>query len=47
MAMQMYMQQQANTQTQALLAQQQAQANYAAAQAAWQLTQFRKRKFLT
>jgi len=33
--MQMYMQQQANTQTQALLAQQQAQANYAAAQAAW------------
>jgi hypothetical protein len=35
MAMQMYMQQQANAQTQAILAQQQAQANYAAAQAAW------------
>jgi len=35
MAMQMYMQQQANAQQQTILAQQQANANYAAAQAAW------------
>lgn len=35
MAMQIYMQQQANAQNQAILAQEQAQANYNAAQAAW------------